>query len=123
VRAFRPAFSPGSCYLLRDAEEEAYFARHGGAPEAPLIDWATQFIALDETFVDIGAHVGTWTQHFALKCKQVHAFEPQQTTYERLLDVFWHNIDPVTANQQFCDHGTQYRSAIFYRDDRQRDRH
>ena len=72
--------------MLRDAEEEAYFSRSGGAPEAKLIDWATQFIAHDETFVDIGAHVGTWAQHFALKCKQVHAFEPQHTTYERLRD-------------------------------------
>ena len=85
LRIFRPTFSPGSCYLLRDAAEEAYFSRHGGAPEAPLIEWATQFIAHDETFVDIGAHVGTWAQHFALKCKQVHAFEPQPSTYERLL--------------------------------------
>ena len=83
-RIFHPAFSPGSCYLLRDVDEEVYFARHGGAPEAQLIDWAVQFIAHDETFVDIGAHVGTWAQHFALKCKQVHAFEPQHTTYERL---------------------------------------
>ncbi len=85
-RVFRPAFSPGSCYLLRDAAEEAYFARNGGAPEARLIDWATQFISHDETFLDVGAHVGSWAQHFALKCKQVHAFEPQRTTYERLLE-------------------------------------
>src|SRR5204863_6517739 len=41
-------------------------------------------------------------------------------TYERLLDVFWHNVDPVTANQQFCDRGTQYRAAIFYHDERER---
>lgn len=84
--AFRPQFSPGSCYLLRDAAEEAYFAGHGGAPEARLIDWATQFIAHDETFIDVGAHVGSWAQHFALKCKQVHAFEPQRSTYVRLLE-------------------------------------
>lgn len=85
-RIFHPAFSPSSCYLLRDQAEEAYFARHGGAPEAKLIDWATQFIAHDEIFVDVGAHVGTWAQHFALKCKLVHAFEPQRSTYERLRD-------------------------------------
>lgn len=86
IRVFRPAFSPGACYLLRDAAEEAYFASHGGAPEAKLIDWATQFIAAGETFVDVGAHVGTWAQHFALRCKQVHAFEPQRSTYDRLHD-------------------------------------
>lgn len=86
LRIFRPSFSPGSCYLLRDAAEAASFALHGGAPDAPLIGWATQFIAHDETFVDVGAHIGTWAQHFALKCKQVHAFEPQRSVFERLRD-------------------------------------
>ena len=81
---FRPAFSSAACYILRDQKEVAYFASHGGAPEAELIEWARQFIAHDETFIDVGAHVGTWAQHFALKCKQVHAFEPQPSTYARL---------------------------------------
>ena len=30
--------------------------------------------------------------------------------------MFWRNIDPLTANAQFCDSGSQYRSAIFYHD-------
>jgi peptide-methionine (S)-S-oxide reductase len=47
-------------------------------------------------------------------------FDPAKVSYERLLDVFWHNIDPLAKNRQFCDHGDQYRSAIFYRDDKQR---
>src|SRR5271165_6431691 len=41
-------------------------------------------------------------------------FDPSQTSYEQLLDVFWENIDPTTLNAQFADHGTQYRTAIFY---------
>ena len=41
-------------------------------------------------------------------------YDPTVTTYERLLDIFWHNVDPTQSNGQFCDHGTQYRSAIFY---------
>lgn len=86
LRSFRPAFSPRSCYLLRDAAEEAYFAQHGGAPEAALISWATQFIRKDQVFVDVGAHVGTWAQHFAQVCRQVHAFEPQRSTFERLCE-------------------------------------
>ena len=47
-------------------------------------------------------------------------FDPKVITYAKLLDVFWRNVDPFQANGQFCDHGTQYRSAIFYRGDSQR---
>lgn len=47
-------------------------------------------------------------------------FNPKEYSYEKLLDVFWRNVDPFQANGQFCDHGTQYRSAIFYKDDAQR---
>jgi peptide-methionine (S)-S-oxide reductase len=48
------------------------------------------------------------------------AYDPTKTTYEKLLDVFWHNVDPFQKDAQFCDHGTQYRSAIFYKDEAQR---
>jgi peptide-methionine (S)-S-oxide reductase len=47
-------------------------------------------------------------------------FDPAKVTYEKLLEVFWHNVDPLTANAQFCDHGSQYRSAIFYLDETQK---
>ena len=47
-------------------------------------------------------------------------YDPKRIGYERLLEVFWRNIDPVTPNAQFCDHGTQYRSGIFYHDAAQR---
>lgn len=47
-------------------------------------------------------------------------FDPGRVSYEKLLDVFWHNIDPLAKDYQFCDHGDQYRSAIFYLDDAQR---
>jgi peptide-methionine (S)-S-oxide reductase len=46
-------------------------------------------------------------------------FDPGRISYPQLLEVFWHNVDPITANQQFCDKGAQYRSAIFYRDPEQ----
>ena len=46
-------------------------------------------------------------------------YDPAKVTYAQLLDVFWHNIDPLTRNAQFCDHGTQYRSAIFFHDEEQ----
>ena len=47
-------------------------------------------------------------------------YDPAKISYEKLLDVFWHNVDPLTPNAQFCDHGNQYRTAIFYHDDTQR---
>ena len=40
-------------------------------------------------------------------------YDPRKVSYPKLLDVFWHNIDPVAVNRQFCDVGDQYRSAIF----------
>jgi peptide-methionine (S)-S-oxide reductase len=47
-------------------------------------------------------------------------YDPSKITYARLLDVFWKNIDPITPNKQFCDIGTQYRSAIYYHNDEQK---
>ncbi|MDQ6733388.1 MAG: peptide-methionine (S)-S-oxide reductase MsrA [Nitrospirota bacterium] len=47
-------------------------------------------------------------------------YDPQKVNYTKLLDTFWHNIDPTTPDQQFCDKGHQYRSAIFYHDDTQK---
>jgi peptide-methionine (S)-S-oxide reductase len=47
-------------------------------------------------------------------------YDTTKVGYDRLLDVFWHNIDPVARDRQFCDVGSQYRSAIFYHDDTQR---
>jgi peptide-methionine (S)-S-oxide reductase len=47
-------------------------------------------------------------------------YDPGKVSYEKLLDVFWHNIDPTQPNAQFCDHGSQYRSAIFYHDEAQK---
>lgn len=42
------------------------------------------------------------------------SYDPAKVSYQRLLDTFWRNVDPVTPNAQFCDHGSQYRSAVFF---------
>jgi peptide-methionine (S)-S-oxide reductase len=47
-------------------------------------------------------------------------YDPQQVTYEQLLDYFWRNVDPTVKDRQFCDVGSQYRTAIFYENDAQR---
>jgi methionine-S-sulfoxide reductase len=48
------------------------------------------------------------------------AYDPDRVTYEALLDVFWRNIDPLDGGGQFCDRGSQYRTAIFYEGDGQK---
>ena len=68
----------------------------------------------------IGGHVEnpTYEQVSAGTSGHIEAvrvrFDPSKTSYAKLLEAFWPTIDPVTANAQFCDRGTQYRSAIFY---------
>ncbi|HSC99656.1 MAG TPA: peptide-methionine (S)-S-oxide reductase MsrA [Casimicrobiaceae bacterium] len=47
-------------------------------------------------------------------------YDPTKVSYRKLLDVFWHNIDPTVTDRQFCDHGNQYRTAIFVHDAEQR---
>jgi peptide-methionine (S)-S-oxide reductase len=47
-------------------------------------------------------------------------YDPKKVSYEKLLDVFWHNVDPTQKDGQFCDHGNQYRTAIFVHDDEQK---
>ena len=47
-------------------------------------------------------------------------FDPQKVNYEKLLDIFWHNVDPLDSKGQFCDKGDQYKSAIFYLDESQK---
>ena len=48
-------------------------------------------------------------------------YDPQKITYQQLLDYFWRHIDPTVQDRQFCDVGAQYRTAIFYQDQAQRE--
>jgi peptide-methionine (S)-S-oxide reductase len=47
-------------------------------------------------------------------------YDPAKIGYDRLLEVFWHNVDPLDAGGQFCDRGDQYRTAIFYHSEEQK---
>ncbi len=47
-------------------------------------------------------------------------YDPAKVSYQKLLDAFWLNVDPITPNAQFCDHGNQYRSAIFFQTDEEK---
>jgi peptide-methionine (S)-S-oxide reductase len=47
-------------------------------------------------------------------------FDPSRTAYGKLLEIFWHNVDPTVADRQFCDVGSQYRTGIFTHSEEQR---
>ena len=47
-------------------------------------------------------------------------FDPEQVTYQKLLQAFWRSIDPTDTHGQFVDRGFQYRTAIFYHNEEQR---
>lgn len=46
-------------------------------------------------------------------------YDPAKVSYATLLEVFWKNIDPTTRDRQFCDVGSQYRTAIFWHNEEQ----
>ena len=46
-------------------------------------------------------------------------FDPAKVSYAQLLDFYWHHVDPTVKDQQFCDVGNQYRTAIFYHGEEQ----
>ena len=48
-------------------------------------------------------------------------FDPKVIPFEKILDIFWHTHDPTTLNRQGNDVGTQYRSAIFYHNQKQKE--
>jgi peptide-methionine (S)-S-oxide reductase len=47
-------------------------------------------------------------------------YDREKVSYQQLLEAFWRNVDPLTPNAQFCDHGSQYRSAVFYTTDEEK---
>jgi peptide-methionine (S)-S-oxide reductase len=47
-------------------------------------------------------------------------YDPAKVSYQKLLDAFWHNIDPTTPNAQFCDYGNEYRTAVFFQTDEEK---
>ena len=47
-------------------------------------------------------------------------YVPRKVSFAQLLDYFWHHVDPTVKDQQFCDHGNQYRTAIFVHNDEER---
>ncbi|SFP79905.1 peptide-methionine (S)-S-oxide reductase [Nitrosomonas cryotolerans] len=94
--------------------------------------WCTEsdFDKLPGVIATISGYIGgtvvnpTYRQVVAGETGHVEAvevyFDSTKTDFAKLLAAYWLTIDPLTPNQQFCDSGTQYRSAIFYHNDEQR---
>lgn len=59
-----------------------------------------------------GDHSGHW------EAVQI-TYDPDTVSYQQLLDVYWHNIDPLDGGGQFCDRGHSYLSAVFVADEEQ----
>ena len=74
----------------------------------------------------MGGHVKNPTYEQVTTGRTGHAeavqveYDPAKVSYARLLEVFWRNIDPTHKDGQFCDHGSSYRTAIFFHDEEQR---
>ena len=80
--------------LLFPERQIAYdFARYKSYEHA-LVEWATEMIHPSKVFLDIGAHVGTWSLAFAKKCQKVHSFEPTPKTFNYLCgNIALNNMD------------------------------
>jgi len=73
-----------------------------------------------------GGHAANPTYHQVSAGGTGHAesveviYDPSKVSYQKLLTYYWHSVDPTVQNQQFCDHGNQYRTAIFVHNDEER---
>jgi peptide-methionine (S)-S-oxide reductase len=89
------------------------------------------FEALDGVISAESGYTGGHVDH--VRYEQMHSgrtghfeavrvvYDPARVTYERLLEVFWRNVDPTQDDGQFCDRGPHYRSAIFVNGDEERE--
>jgi peptide-methionine (S)-S-oxide reductase len=68
----------------------------------------------DPTYEQVSGHQGGHYEAIQI------VYDPSKVSYERLLEVFWHNVDPLDGDGQFCDRGDQYRAAVFAHDAEQR---
>ncbi|MDH3637823.1 MAG: peptide-methionine (S)-S-oxide reductase MsrA [Gammaproteobacteria bacterium] len=74
----------------------------------------------------IGGHIINPTYEQVSAGRTGHAeavqvvYDPAKVSYEELLTVFWRNVDPTTADRQFCDRGSQYRTGVFYHNNGQK---
>jgi peptide-methionine (S)-S-oxide reductase len=124
------------CFLLlaaaRDAGHAAGDRQLGKATFAGGCFWCMEEIfegvdgVVSATSGYMGGHQGNPSYEEVSAGGTGHAesvevsYDPAKVTYTKLLEFYWRNIDPTDPQGQFCDKGTQYRSAIFYHDETQK---
>ncbi|MBN1103711.1 MAG: peptide-methionine (R)-S-oxide reductase MsrB [Deltaproteobacteria bacterium] len=106
----KTAFFAGGCFWCTESD----FEHTNGVLE--VVSGYTGGHVVDPTYDQVSA--GATGHVEAIKV----VYDPQKITYEQLLDVFWRHVDPTDAGGQFVDRGAQYRSVIFYADERERQR-
>ncbi len=72
------------CYIVKSNNSASEYIQRNGIFEKDLINWSIQFVNMSGTFIDVGAHLGSYTINLAMHCKQVYAFEAQRMTYYQL---------------------------------------
>ena len=102
------AIFAGGCFWCM----EAPFEKLDGVSE--VISGYTGGSKLDPTYQEVSAGGTGHTEAVEV------LYDPQLVSYEKLLEVFWRQIDPTDADGQFVDRGDQYRSGIFYLDAEQK---
>jgi peptide-methionine (S)-S-oxide reductase len=124
------------CFLLlaaaRDAGHAAGDRQLGKATFAGGCFWCMEEVfegvdgVVSATSGYLGGHKGNPSYEEVSAGGTGHAesvevsYDPAKVTYTKLLEFYWRNIDPTDPQGQFCDKGTQYRSAIFYHDETQK---
>lgn len=91
----------GGCFWCMDAE----FAQLPGVIK--VVSGFTGGTVKNPTYEQVSS--GATGHHEAIEV----TFDPAKVTYAHLLDIFWHNIDPLDEAGQFCDKGSQYRAGIY----------
>lgn len=99
----------GGCFWCTEAD----FDKMPG-----VVETVSGYIGGDESTANYSAVSSGRTDH--IEAVAVY-YDPAVTDYSRLVEAFWPTIDPITPNAQFCDQGPQYRSALFYANEEQRE--
>jgi peptide-methionine (S)-S-oxide reductase len=126
LAAFALAATAAVAQTAAPAKKEASAVFAGGCFWCVESDFDKVKGVISTTSGYTGGHVANPTYHQVSAGGTGHAeavkvvYDPAQVSYEKLLQVFWHNIDPLAKDKQFCDSGDQYRSAIFVQGAEQR---